>query len=64
MLSKKENLAVRAMQLLQKQMKHEVEETGLVSEERIMDVVKEVRSERENIIRKWRWMMPKAYWKR
>ena len=48
MLSKKENPAVRAMQLLQKQMKHEAEETGLVSEERIMDVVKEVRAEREN----------------
>lgn len=48
MLSKKENPAVCAMQLLQKQMKHEAEETGLVSEERIMDAVKEVRAEREN----------------
>lgn len=47
MLSKKENPAVRAMQLLQKQMKHEAEETGLVSEERIMDAVKEVRAEKE-----------------
>ena len=44
MLSKKENPAVRAMQLLQKQMEHEAEETGLVSEERIMDVVKKERT--------------------
>lgn len=41
------NSAVYAMQMLQKQMEGEAEETGLDSEESVMDLVKEVRAESE-----------------
>ena len=41
------NSAVYAMQLLQAQMANEAENTGLTSDEAIMDLVKEVRSESE-----------------
>lgn len=39
------NSAVYAMQLLQAQMANEAENTGLTSDEAIMDLVKEVRAE-------------------
>lgn len=41
------NSAVYAMQLLQAQMANEAENTGLTSNEAIMDLVKEVRAESE-----------------
>lgn len=41
------NSAVYAMQLLQAQMANEAENTGLTSDEAIMDLVKEVRAESE-----------------
>ena len=41
------NSAVHAMQLLQAQMANEAENTGLTSDEAIMDLVKEVRAESE-----------------
>ena len=41
------NSAVYAMQLLQAQMAKEAENTGLTSDEAIMDLVKEVRAESE-----------------
>lgn len=41
------NSAVYAMQMLQKQMEGEAEETGLDSEKSVMDLVKEVRAESE-----------------
>lgn len=41
------NSSVYAMQLLQAQMANEAENTGLTSDEAIMDLVKEVRSESE-----------------
>ena len=41
------NSAVYAMQLLQVQMANEAENTGLTSDEAIMDLVKEVRAESE-----------------
>ena len=41
------NSAVYAMQLLQAQMAYEAENTGLTSDEAIMDLVKEVRAESE-----------------
>lgn len=41
------NSAVYAMQLLQAQMANEAENTGLISDEAIMDLVKEVRAESE-----------------
>lgn len=41
------NSAVYAMQLLQAQMANEVENTGLTSDEAIIDLVKEVRAESE-----------------
>lgn len=41
------NSAVYAMQLLQAQMANEAENTGLTSDEAIMDLVKEVRAENE-----------------
>lgn len=41
------NYAVYAMQLLQAQMANEAENTGLTSDEAIMDLVKEVRAESE-----------------
>ena len=41
------NSAVYAMQLLQSQMANEAENTGLTSDEAIMDLVKEVRAESE-----------------
>lgn len=41
------NSAVYAMQLLQAQMENEAENTGLTSDEAIMDLVKEVRAESE-----------------
>lgn len=41
------NSAVYAMQLLQTQMANEAENTGLTSDEAIMDLVKEVRAESE-----------------
>ena len=39
------NSAIYAMQLLQAQMANEAENTGLTSDEAIMDLVKEVRAE-------------------
>ncbi len=42
------NSAVYAMQILQAQMKGEAERAGLVSEEDIMSMVKEVRDESED----------------
>ena len=42
------NSAVYAMQLLQKQMSGEAENSGLTSDDAIMDLVKEVRSESED----------------
>ena len=41
------NSAIYAMQLLQAQMANEAENTGLTSDEAIMDIVKEVRAENE-----------------
>ena len=41
------NSAVHAMQLLQAQMANEAENTGLTSDEAIIDLVKEVRAESE-----------------
>lgn len=41
------NSAVYAIQLLQAQMANEAENTGLTSDEAIMDLVKEVRAESE-----------------
>ena len=41
------NSAVYAMQLLQAQMANEAENTGLTSDEAIIDLVKEVRAESE-----------------
>ena len=41
------NSAIYAMQLLQEQMANEAENTGLTSDEAIMDLVKEVRAESE-----------------
>ena len=41
------NSAVYAMQLLQAQMANKAENTGLTSDEAIMDLVKEVRAESE-----------------
>lgn len=41
------NSAVYAMQLFQAQMANEAENTGLTSDEAIMDLVKEVRAESE-----------------
>ena len=41
------NSALYAMQLLQEQMANEAENTGLTSDEAIMDLVKEVRAESE-----------------
>ena len=41
------NSAIYAMQLLQAQMANEAENTGLTSDEAIMDLVKEVRAESE-----------------
>ena len=41
------NSAIYAMQLLQAQMANEDENTGLTSDEAIMDLVKEVRAESE-----------------
>ena len=41
------NSSVYAMQLLQAQMANEAENTGLTSDEAIMDLVKEVRAESE-----------------
>ena len=41
------NSAVYAMQLLQAQMANEAENTGLTSDEAIMDLVKDVRAESE-----------------
>lgn len=41
------NSAVYAMQLLQAQMANEAENTGLTSDEAIMDLVKKVRAESE-----------------
>lgn len=41
------NSSVHAMQLLQAQMANEAENTGLTSDEAIMDLVKEVRAESE-----------------
>ena len=41
------NSAIYAMQLLQAQMANESENTGLTSDEAIMDLVKEVRAESE-----------------
>lgn len=41
------NSAVYAMQLLQAQMANEAKNTGLTSDEAIMDLVKEVRAESE-----------------
>ena len=41
------NSAVYAVQLLQAQMANEAENTGLTSDEAIMDLVKEVRAESE-----------------
>lgn len=41
------NSAVYAMQLLQAQMANEAENTGLTSDEAIMDLVKEIRAESE-----------------
>ena len=41
------NSAVYAMQLLQAQMANEAENTGLTSDDAIMDLVKEVRAESE-----------------
>ena len=42
------NSAVYAMQMLQTQMKGEAKDTGLTSDDAVMDLVKEVRSERED----------------
>ncbi len=42
------NSAVYAMQILQSQMKGEAEKAGLVSEDDIMEMVKEVRDESED----------------
>ena len=42
------NSAIYAMQLLQAQMANEAENTGLTSDEAIMDLVKEVRAESED----------------
>ncbi len=39
------NSAVYAMEILQKQMQGEAERTGLTSDEAIMDLVKQIRSE-------------------
>ena len=41
------NSTIQAMQLLQAQMANEAENTGLTSDEAIMDLVKEVRAESE-----------------
>ncbi len=41
------NSAVYAMQFLQNQMKGEAENTGLTSDDAVMDLVKEVRTESE-----------------
>ncbi len=41
------NSAVYAMQMLQTQMKGEAEQSGLTSEEAVMNLVKEVRAESE-----------------
>lgn len=41
------NSAVYAMQMLQAQMQGEAERTGLTTEEDVMDLVKELRSESE-----------------
>ena len=43
------NSAVYAMQLLQMQMAGEAERTGLMSDEDVMDLVKEIRRESEDI---------------
>ncbi len=42
------NSAVYAMQLLQKEMEGEAERVGLTSDEEVMELVKELRSEDEN----------------
>ena len=42
------NSAIYAMQILQSQMKGEAEKAGLVSEDDIMEMVKEVRDESED----------------
>lgn len=42
------NSAVYAMQMLQKQMVGEADNTGLTSEDAVMDLVKEVRAESES----------------
>lgn len=43
------NSAVYAMQVLQQEMAGEAERTGLISESDVMDLVKELRNEDENI---------------
>ena len=43
------NSAVYAMQLLQMQMAGEAERTGLMSDEDVMDLVKEIRRESEDV---------------
>ncbi len=42
------NSAVYAMQMLQTQMKGEAKDTGLTSDDAVMDLVKEIRSESED----------------
>lgn len=42
------NSAVYAMQMLQKQMEGEAERNGLISDDLVMDMVKEVRAESED----------------
>ena len=41
------NSAIYAMQLLQAQMEGEAENSGLISDDTVMDLVKEVRTENE-----------------
>ncbi len=43
------NSAVYAMQVLQQEMAGEAERTGLISESDVMDLVKELRNEDENV---------------
>lgn len=43
------NSAIYAMQMLQKDLQGEAERTGLTSEEAVMDLVKELRSEDDTI---------------
>ena len=43
------NSAVYAMQMLQKEMAGEAERTGLTSEEAVMDLVKELRNEKNRL---------------